>query len=194
MPSANEHVGLGQGMFEYPRGTHRFGLFDLKLDFGSATAIVSGGPNDAVSYLTSSPTLVDTIWIHPALSPTTAYGQALSWYNDQNGFPVKTCAASQIATLRDQIRVHEGATQASASHWAHWSASLPASNLGTIFEKVFSGQQTLMASTISQAILPWQNNQQAAEQIWDNSERTRIFGLSGVLGCNLDYTLVGDGG
>jgi hypothetical protein len=177
-------------MYPYPH-TRRFGLFGIYLDYSPVVTQVLGGPNDAVWYLQSQPALVDTIWIHPALSSSTATGQALQWYNDQNGVGSGGCGTSAVATLRSEVMTHEGVNLSSNSHWGHWSASLPGSSFSAILEQVVSAQQVLMTPKITQAIAPWANAQNQSELTWDGSEAVRIANL---VGCSFDYRLVGDGG
>jgi hypothetical protein len=60
-------------------------------------------------------------------------------------------------------------------------------------EAAVSQQDWLMGTEGWRAIGSWYNTQHSAELAWDGPERARIFGLSGLMACNLDYSLT-DGG
>lgn len=196
MPSPSVTVGLGPNMTSYPATGGWYGANDLYITW--ADGAVFGGPNDGVWYLTGQLALVDEIWIHPALTPSTATGQALAWYNDQNGFPAATCGPSQIAALHAEVRRHEGATLDPAnSHWGHWASSLQLPSFATAvgqIEQVAAGQQTLLRPRVVAASINWYNPQDQAERAWDLQERQAILGINGLLACNIDNVLVGDGG
>lgn len=192
MPAPIADTALGAGMTPYPSGL--FGLHSIGFDATGRVSSVSDGPNDGIWYISSPLALWDSIWVHPALSPAKATGQSLVWYNDQNGFPANTCGSTQVATLLSTAVTHEGVTQAANSHWGHWAASLPTSGIGASTERVLFLQQSAAGQVILQATAGWASPQWAAEHNWDTqTEYPRIFGLSGLLQCNLDYSLT-DGG
>lgn len=193
LPPAVESATLGPAstrMLVYP-GNKVFGGFVSSLVGSGRTRLISGGPNDGVWYFSDVPGIFGTAYIHPALDVTTAFGQALSWYNDQNGTPASTCGGSQIAQFRSEVRRHEGATGASNSHWGRLQQALPTATYPAALESLAQPSEQDLLAQMPVATLPWFTAFDQAERLWDHGTNNNgdVDAIINALGCTLDYNL-----
>jgi hypothetical protein len=195
-PPANVVAGIGD-----PTATHMtlypgtapytklaFGAHRVYLDFTGLAAEISQGPNEFAWYLTQHPVMLDSIFIHPALSAQTASGVSLTWYNDQNGNGSGSCTSAHIATLWSETRRHEGATGASNSHYGHLQRDLPAASFQPGLERLYGTSVQVLGARADSVTGAWFGPWNRQEAVFDHGSGNNgdVDAILNSLNCTFD--------
>jgi hypothetical protein len=128
--------------------------------------------------------LTTRVYVHPVLSPQTATGVSLRWYNDQNGFGSGSCTSSSVATMLSEVRRHEGVPPvASNSHQGHLAQALPSAAFPAVFERSYGSSKQMLKARADSAWLGWRGPWLLQERQWDSSETA---GWATLLKCIFD--------
>ena len=189
-------VGLRGTMQPYPPSDGRGELGNAQTELDEAAiaahplALPRSGPNAGLLYVRDPwPAFNFSIYLHPALydNPATPGQPWQVWHADQNGVGSGTCTQAVFGILEPAVRRHEGATQASNSHFGIARAFFQTSDVEQDLEKIY--RKTTDPSVVMQAGVDrlrevMRTTLTPQQEAFDNTDTPALIAS---LGCTLDH-------
>ena len=153
-------------------------------------AIPGGGPNTGLAYFVDPfPDLNFSIYLHPALfdDPANPGSPSQQWHADQNGLGSGTCTQAVFPHLVAEVRRHEGATQASNSHWGIAQAFFQNGSVEQELEKIYrrtTEPNVLLQAGVDRLRREMRSTLTPLQQAFDNTDTPALIAS---LGCTLDH-------